>query len=461
MGYVSQPQSQQMSHRLHPSQTGYWPRPPLTRTGYGFQPSPLPPPPPLHPQRGCRTSPTVLRTHGGDGFQDYFFEGGGIEMSTPDTPVMPHTPLTPHGSASRDISGDHGSNAGDFDDSSLPIIHKEGDKFGDHSIHSAVMDLFWQSMDDAWPTYKSITEKTRKQMFARFRTKYRWYTTENEAIYTTFNNVLKERYRDRMRDLRKLSARMARRDGLPLKKDFSKYFPEIYQYRPHMVQESVWPRLCDHWSTEKWKKLSDAAQTNRNTPDSNGKTSRHTAGSIGYAEHRRRLKAQLGKDPEFCDLYVKTHGTSESKKIYFEGERENIEYCSETAKDAKDAYLEGLVMKYGEDPANHRYDAEVWVESQIQRTGGKKKGHIYGIGASDANFVVSGITSSESTRSTQSNNNTQEEVGRLREEVSNMRQLQEQMVQQMERMARMMNGTTNQANDPPHTPPHTPPEDGV
>ncbi|XP_042751516.2 autonomous transposable element EN-1 mosaic protein [Lactuca sativa] len=358
-------------------------------------------------------------------------------MSTPDTPVMPHTPLTPHGSASRDISGDHGSNDGDFDDSSLPIIHKEGDKFGDHSIHNAVIDLFWQSMDDAWPTYKSITEKTRKQM---------WYTTENEAIYTTFNNVLKERYKDRMRDLRKLSARMARRDGLPFKKDFSKYFPEIYQYRPQM-----------RWSTEKWKKLSDAAQTNRNTPDSTGKTSRHTAGSIAHAKHRRRLKAQLGKDPEFCDLYVKTHGTSESKKRYFKGESENIEYCSKTAKDAKDAYLEGLVMKYGEDPANHRHDAQVWVESQIRRTGGKKKGHIYGIGALDANVVVSRITSSESTRSTQSNNNTQEEVDRLREEVSNMRQLQEQMVQQMERMVRMMNGTTNQANDPPHTPP----EDGV
>ncbi|KAL7593750.1 hypothetical protein Lser_V15G32794 [Lactuca serriola] len=170
-----------------------------------------------------------------------------------------------------------------------------------------------------------------------------------------------------------------------------------------------------------------------------------------------RLKSQLGKDPEFCDLYAKTHGTSESKIRYFEGERENIEYCSETAKHAKDAYLEGLVMKYVEDPTNHKHDAEVWVESQIRRTGGKKNGHIYCIGASDANFVVCGITSSESTQSTQSNNNTQEEVDRLRKEVSNMRQLQEKMVQQMERMARMMNDPTNQANNPPHTPP----EDGV
>ncbi|CAI9290657.1 unnamed protein product [Lactuca saligna] len=75
MGYVSQPQPQpqQMSHRLHPLQIGYRPRPPLTQTDYGFQPSPPPLPPPLHPQRGCQTSPTVLRTHGCDGFRDYFF----------------------------------------------------------------------------------------------------------------------------------------------------------------------------------------------------------------------------------------------------------------------------------------------------------------------------------------------------------------------------------------------------
>ncbi|CAH1440534.1 unnamed protein product [Lactuca virosa] len=70
MSYVSQPQPQprQMSHRFHRSHIGYWPPPPLRQTGYGFQPSPPPPPPHPHPQRGCRTSPTILRTHGGDGF---------------------------------------------------------------------------------------------------------------------------------------------------------------------------------------------------------------------------------------------------------------------------------------------------------------------------------------------------------------------------------------------------------
>ncbi|CAH1443548.1 unnamed protein product [Lactuca virosa] len=93
---------------------------------------------------------------------DYFFDGGDAELMVPNTPVVPHRPPTPHGSTSRGISGGQDSNVDDFDDSSLPIIHKNGDKFDDHSIHSAIMNLFWQSMDDVWPTYKSITEKTRR-----------------------------------------------------------------------------------------------------------------------------------------------------------------------------------------------------------------------------------------------------------------------------------------------------------
>lgn len=54
-----------------------------------------------------------------------------------------------------------------------------------------------------------------------------------------FNNVLKDRYRDRMRNLRKLFANMARRDGLPIKKGYSKYFPEMYKHCPDMIPESV------------------------------------------------------------------------------------------------------------------------------------------------------------------------------------------------------------------------------
>ncbi|CAH1445329.1 unnamed protein product [Lactuca virosa] len=159
------------------------------------------------------------------------------------------------------IRGVVGSNSQGINSQQTDMDDPVADLFDDHSIHNTFIDLFWQSMDDVWRTYKSIMEKTRRQMFVCLR----WYTMENEAIYTTFNNILKDRYRDRMWDLRKLFAKMSRRDWLPIQKGYSKYFPKMYQHRPDMLPESAWPRLYD--------------------------------------------RAQTGKEPKSCDLYVKTHGT--------------------------------------------------------------------------------------------------------------------------------------------------------
>lgn len=57
------------------------------------------------------------------------------------TPIVPHTPPTPHGSASRGISGGHSSNASDFDDSTLHIIHKNGDKLAFSSFKALIFDV--------------------------------------------------------------------------------------------------------------------------------------------------------------------------------------------------------------------------------------------------------------------------------------------------------------------------------
>ncbi|CAI9298626.1 unnamed protein product [Lactuca saligna] len=178
-----------------------------------------------------------LRTDSNDGFEDYCFEGADAEATfrsphTPHTPMAPNTPLTSHGSASRGISGGHDSN-----------------------------------------------------------TKYRWHSQENENIFDAFKCVLKDRYRDKMK--------------------------------------------------EKWQKNSKIAQQNRNTADSNGSTARHTAGSIGFDQHRRKLEKLMGKPPTHYDVFMKTHGTAESKKKYFEGNHENLEYCSRTAKEALEAYTQG------------------------------------------------------------------------------------------------------------------------
>ncbi|XP_052625973.1 uncharacterized protein LOC111907334 [Lactuca sativa] len=158
----------------------------------------------------------------------------------------------------------------------------------------------------------------------------------------------------------------------------------------------------------------------------------------------------MGKPPTQYDVFVKTHGTAESKKKYFEGNHENIEYCSQTAKEALEGYLHGLVNKFGEDPSNRKDDVDVWEETQLRRKG-KKKGAIYGIGASDIHFLVLGTPSSQSTQSTQSTS-TQQEVDRLRAQVSVMEQ-QQQMKEQMEMVMRMINISGNQPRGPPDNPP--------
>ncbi|CAI9281133.1 unnamed protein product [Lactuca saligna] len=168
---------------------------------------------------------------------------------------------------------------------------------------------------------------------------------------------------------------------------------------------------------------------------------------IPVTEPKEKL---MGKPPTQYDVFVKTHGTVESKKKYFEGNHENIEYCLQTAKEALEGYLQGLVNKFGENPSNRKDDIDVWEESQLRRKG-KKKGDIYGIGASDIHFLVLGTPSSQSTQS----DSTQQEVDRLRAQVSVMeqQQQQQQMKEQMEMVMRMINMSGNQPRGPPDNPP--------
>ncbi|CAI9279566.1 unnamed protein product [Lactuca saligna] len=276
-----------------------------------------------------------------------------------------------------------------------------------------------------------------------FRTMYKWNSLENSNIFDAFKCVLKDRYRDRMKHIRIKSGEMARNDGKPVPLGHCTYYEGMHDYRPERVPEN-------HWSTDKWRKNSKIAQQNRKVADANGSTARHTAGSIGFDEHRNNLEKVLGKPPTQFDVFMKTHGTAEAKKRYFAGDHENLEYCSLTAKEAQEMYLQEMAKKHGEDSSNHKDDARVWEEIQLRRKG-KKKGDIYGIGASDIHFVITGTPSSQSTQS----DSTQQEVDRLRAQVSTMEQQQQQMKEQMEMVMRMMNMSGNQ----PRAPPDNPPED--
>ncbi|CAH1433338.1 unnamed protein product [Lactuca virosa] len=290
------------------------------------------------------------------------------------------------------------------------------------------------------------------RLFCRCFRVSRWHSLENSNIFDAFKCVLKDRYRDRMKRIRIKSGDMARIDEKPIPQVIVPTSKGCITTAPERVPENVWLRLCDHWSTDKWRKNSKIAQQNRKVADANGSTARHTAGSIGFDEHRNNLEKMMGKPPTQFDVFIKTHGTTEVKKIYFARDHENLEYCSQTAKEAQEAYLQALVKKYGEDSSNRKDDAGVWEETQLRRNG-KKKGDIYDIGASDIHFVISGTPSFQSTQS----DSTQQEVDRLRAQVSTMeqQQQQQQMKEQMEMVMRMMNMSGNQ----PRAPPDNPPED--
>ncbi|CAI9284878.1 unnamed protein product [Lactuca saligna] len=353
------------------------------------------------------TPQTVLRPGGRDGFEEYYFEGADAQTTfrspqTLHTPQPPNTPPTPHGSTSRGVTGGHDSNASDFQESSLPSSDEKGKSLGLGKSTTRVLVSIGRIWIIRGPGLVIFPMRLFCRCFriSRQYIKYKllWNSLENSNIFDAFKCVLKDRYRDRMKHIRIKSGDMTRNDGKPV---------------PHVIVPTTkgcitiapcaYRRMCGHhWSTDKWRKNSKIAQQNRKVADANGSTARHTAGSIGFDEHRNNLEV----------------------------------------------YLHEMVKKYGEDSSNHKDDAEVWEETQLRRKG-KKKGDIYGIGASDIHFVISGTSSSQSTQS----DSTQQEVDRLRAQLSTMEQQQQQMKEQMEMVMRMMNMSGNQPRNPPDNPP--------
>ncbi|CAI9271482.1 unnamed protein product [Lactuca saligna] len=180
-----------------------------------------------------------LRTGGNNGLEDYCFEGADAETNfrspqTQHTPRASNTPLTLHGSASRGISGGHDWNACDFHASSLPLISCDGDKFGDQKIHNACIHLlWWENLDCLWVQFNDIPNENLTHMFSC--TKYMWHSQENENIFDAFKCVLKDRYRDRMKGIRRQYANMTSKDGKPLHPRFCSYYDRMHIYRHERV----------------------------------------------------------------------------------------------------------------------------------------------------------------------------------------------------------------------------------
>ncbi|CAH1449721.1 unnamed protein product [Lactuca virosa] len=112
-------------------------------------------------------------------------------------------------------------------------------------------------------------------MFERFRTQYQWDPNEEGRNREGFENTLKDHYRGRMKDAREASVNSARKAGHVIAK-INANFGILANYNPAEIHRDVW-------------------------------RPRHTGGSIGFEEHRLKLKELMGEDPSIIDLYYKTH----------------------------------------------------------------------------------------------------------------------------------------------------------
>ncbi|KAL7607264.1 hypothetical protein Lser_V15G15763 [Lactuca serriola] len=238
---------------------------------------------------------------------------------------------TPYHSNVEDTSG--GSNVADLHGSHFPLIHRDGKGFADHSIHGLIVEMAWDCLDHAWPTYKSIPREVVKQWFARFMTRYRWNSQEEGGIFDCFESVLKVRFRDIMGAFKKTSSRMARKAGHTIH-EINDSYQILQNFAPRPIHEDVWRRLCVYWDTDEWKKKSLIGKRNRSTSVDSGVTSTYTSSNIEVSETRKQMKKLTDKDPDWVDVFMKTRLTTESKAKYFNGDGEGLQYITSTAQQA-------------------------------------------------------------------------------------------------------------------------------
>ncbi|KAK1408331.1 hypothetical protein QVD17_40008 [Tagetes erecta] len=272
-------------------------------------------------------------------------------------------------------------------------ISRVGEKFASSEVHKSISFILREFLRGPWTSYTKVPPSVFAEMYDRFKTRYNWDTDNDQNVKEGFHNVLKSRYRDIMSNLRKISTKKAIKAGNDIDPEVDARFDIIRNFPPRLVAHSVWKDLCDIWDSPEWKKKSLSGKKNRASADKGGKTSRHTGGSIGYDEHRIRLKRKWGREPSFKELFLATHLKKKSKARFFAGELglnnlEELVFCTPRARQAYINYLEEMLKVYGPDFTED--DPDVWVRVQ---TGGSMT-RVFGIGSSDLGYLVTGIPSS-------------------------------------------------------------------
>ncbi|XP_022041340.2 uncharacterized protein LOC110943917 [Helianthus annuus] len=262
-------------------------------------------------------------------------------------------------------------------------------------VHKSITRILSQHHDGAWMTFRQIPRDKLARMFECFRTRWSWDLANEQLIHEGFINVLKKRYRDIMRQLRIDSTMLACAVHEDMDPTNYLQFDKIRDFPPPAISLEVWRELCKRWNTKGWLNKSKNGSKNRRSADSSGKSSRHTGGSMGYAERRARMKRKMNEEPNFKRIFLDTHLTKECKQKLWDGDidiynLEELKFCTERAKKVYGDYLSAMREVYGPNYSEFPDDPEVWARV----VGQGRTRRVYGIGSSDLDYLVTGTSSS-------------------------------------------------------------------
>ncbi|XP_060206889.1 uncharacterized protein LOC132634816 [Lycium barbarum] len=207
----------------------------------------------------------------------------------------------------------------------------------------AITEIIKAFYKDYYPTWSDIPYSLRQILFEEFK-KHVWWFPENERkIWKSFEARAKNRLSYLLSQARNKNE------------------------RPQWIEEQIWNRLVQHWSSEGFKKKSAQAKANR-ASEKGGCL--HTGGPISFGTLWRRMEEELGRPPTLGEIFQRTH----MKKLP-DGQMVWVEPRAEKTYNEYQQILKRLKhTQSAEDAVN---EVDVWLKV----IGGKKKGKAYGLGS--------------------------------------------------------------------------------
>ncbi|KAG8377686.1 hypothetical protein BUALT_Bualt08G0058600 [Buddleja alternifolia] len=245
------------------------------------------------------------------------------------------------------------------------LISISGQSFKPSSVVQEISASVKYHITGPWPSWAHFPDHLKTCLWELFEAKYRWTFETIDDIKRVWWGIANRRYRDIICKERK-KVELKVKSSKPL---------DWRGHGPKWLGENTWNKLCeDHWSTEKFQRMSDAGKNNRRS-SADGTMSTHTGGSRPFAVHEEEMEDEYKRKVSKVELYDRTHRTKQGKG----------EFICDKAKRVRDAY-DNLV----EDNSLSTFNPDAWIEA----CGGVPKGRVYGFGSQPPHQILGDIAHS-------------------------------------------------------------------